>query len=210
MSDLRKRRTQGERSAETTAKILEATLAVLEEDGFAAASTASIARRAQVSRGALAHHFPSKFDLIVAAVAHLLDQAIDSIETLSAQVNTGEATIDDFLDRLWEYGNRRMFMISLDYLSAARTDDELAQALLPHARNYQAHLDAIWERLAANAGMRRDDTTVLLNMTLCLLRGMCLQAVLRNDDAYFQDMLRMWREALPHLMRQRRETALAG
>lgn len=200
MQQAKKRRTQEERTAETKAKILNATLDVMEEDGIADASTAAIARRAGVSRGALSHHYESKFDLIVAAVEFLLNRAIGNIEKLSEQVNAGEATIEDVLDRLWEYDNRRLFIISLDYLSAARTDEKLYRALMPLGRAYQQHLDKIWSELAGNAGIGPEKATVVLDMMLCLLRGMCLHTVLRDDEDYFNNILAMWRESLPHVL----------
>ena len=200
MQQAKKRRTQEERTAETKAKILNATLDVMEEDGIADASTAAIARRAGVSRGALSHHYESKFDLIVAAVEFLLNRAIGNIEKLSEQVNAGEATIDDVLDRLWEYDNRRLFIISLDYLSAARTDEKLYRALMPLGRAYQQHLDKIWSELSRNAGIAPDKAAVVLDMMLCLLRGMCLHTVLRDDEDYFNNILAMWRESLPHVL----------
>jgi len=197
MADAKKRRTQGERTAQTKEKILNATLDVLEEEGIGTTSTAMIAERAGVSRGALVHHYESKFDLIVAAVGHLLDRAIGNIEKLSAEVNSGSATIEDFLDRLWQHENRRLFIISLDYLSAARTDKKLHDALLPLGLSYQRKLDAVWSQLADNAGSRPEKATVALDMMLCLLRGMCLHTVLRHDDAYFEAILALWREVLP-------------
>lgn len=200
MLNAKKRRTQEERTAETKAKILNATLDVMEEDGIADASTAAIARRAGVSRGALSHHYASKFDLIVAAVEFLLNRAIGNIEKLSEQVNAGEATIEDVLDRLWEYDNRRLFIISLDYLSAARTDEKLYRALLPLGRAYQQHLDKIWSELSRNAGIGPEKAAVVLDMMLCLLRGMCLHTVLRDDEDYFNNILAMWRKTLPQLL----------
>lgn len=200
MQQAKKRRTQEERTAETKAKILNATLDVMEEDGIADASTAAIAKRAGVSRGALSHHYESKFDLIVAAVEFLLNRAIGNIEKLSDQVNAGEATIEDVLDRLWEYDNRRLFIISLDYLSAARTDEKLYRALMPLGRAYQQHLDKIWSELARNAGIGPEKATVVLDMMLCLMRGMCLHTVLRDDADYFNNILAMWRESLPHVL----------
>lgn len=204
MLKTRKRRTQEERTAETKAKILNATLDVMEEDGIADASTAAIARRAGVSRGALSHHYESKFDLIVAAVEFLLNRAIGNIEKLSEQVSAGEATIEDVLDRLWEYDNRRLFIISLDYLSAARTDEKLYRALMPLGRAYQRHLDEIWSELSRNAGIGQEKATVVLDMMLCLMRGMCLHTVLRDDEDYFNNILAMWRESLPHVLGRKR------
>jgi len=56
------------------ARLLDATVACLAEHGYAGASTTVICRRAGVSRGAQVHHFPTKADLLVAAVEHVFAQ----------------------------------------------------------------------------------------------------------------------------------------
>src|SRR5204862_5492808 len=65
----RQRRTQAERSAATQALLLDATIDSLVEVGYANTTTTGIAERAGVSRGAQMHHFPSKGELVAAAVA---------------------------------------------------------------------------------------------------------------------------------------------
>jgi AcrR family transcriptional regulator len=65
------RRTQKERSDVTRAAILDATIRCLIDLGYAATSTTAIQKRAGVSRGALTHQFPSKHELMIAAVRHL-------------------------------------------------------------------------------------------------------------------------------------------
>ena len=67
------RRTQAERSETMRARILTAAVACLFEQGYGATTTVSVAATAGVSRGAMLHHFPSKADLMLAALSHILD-----------------------------------------------------------------------------------------------------------------------------------------
>src|SRR3954466_2105232 len=67
VSHHRRRRTQAERSAATREALLDATLACLVEDGYANTTTARVAERAGVSRGAHPPHFPTRATL----AAHL-------------------------------------------------------------------------------------------------------------------------------------------
>ena len=62
---------QEERTRAMRARLLEATVECLVEHGFAGTTTTLVSQRAGVSRGAQLHHFPSKNDLVVAAVEHL-------------------------------------------------------------------------------------------------------------------------------------------
>src|SRR5258705_10494928 len=65
------RRTQEQRSAATRARLLDATIACLDQLGYSRTTTTEIAERAGVSRGAQLHHFPTKAELVTTAVEHL-------------------------------------------------------------------------------------------------------------------------------------------
>ena len=62
------RRTQQQHTEETQAALLDATIACLHEVGYAATSTTLVSERAGVSRGAQTHHYPTKTQLVVAAI----------------------------------------------------------------------------------------------------------------------------------------------
>lgn len=67
------RRTQAERSSTMRARILKAAVTCLYKLGYGATTTVSVAALAKVSRGAMLHHFPSKADLMLATLAHVLE-----------------------------------------------------------------------------------------------------------------------------------------
>ena len=66
------RRTQGQRSAETRARLLDATIDCLVTYGYNGTTTPRVAEMAGVTRGAQVHHFGSKNDLVIAALQHPL------------------------------------------------------------------------------------------------------------------------------------------
>src|SRR3569832_837711 len=67
-------RTQAMRRAETRTRLLDATVECLIELGYAGTTTPIECERAGRSRGALLHHFPTKTELVIAAVTHLAAQ----------------------------------------------------------------------------------------------------------------------------------------
>src|SRR5215475_95934 len=79
-------RTQQQRREETRRALLDAAVQSLIEVGFARTTTLEVQRRANVSRGALLHHFPSKAELLVAAVDHLAEMRARELKELSAQL----------------------------------------------------------------------------------------------------------------------------
>jgi AcrR family transcriptional regulator len=66
--------------------LLDAAVESLIEVGFARTTTLEVQRRADVSRGALLHHFPSKAELLVAAVDHLAEMRARELKALSSQL----------------------------------------------------------------------------------------------------------------------------
>src|SRR5205085_9670279 len=78
------RRTQAERRAETRGRLLDATLECLAELGYAGTTTTEVVRRAGLSRGAQVHDFPTKAELVVAAVEHLFQRRHDDFRSAIA------------------------------------------------------------------------------------------------------------------------------
>ena len=70
------RRTQAERRADTTELLLDATIDAIADVGYHGATTAEICARAGVSDGALFHHFDTRVDLVLGALAHLTERRV--------------------------------------------------------------------------------------------------------------------------------------
>jgi AcrR family transcriptional regulator len=196
-------RSQEARSAEMRRRLLDATLDSIHEVGFQNTSTTEVVRRAGVSRGALLHHFPTKEALIAAAVRHLLNTEVADIGKVAEAAARGEMTIEAFVDNMWRRFSGRLFMITLDYLASARTDPRLRESLRPITREFHQALDAIWTQFFEPASLSAKQTQVTLNMTLCLLRGMGVQTIQRDDPAYFAEMLASWKDILNRLLATR-------
>src|SRR4051812_37931807 len=87
-------RTQQQRREETRRALLDAAVQSLIEVGFARTTTLEVQRRADVSRGALLHHFPSKAELLVAAVDHLAEMRAREMKSFASQLPPERAERD--------------------------------------------------------------------------------------------------------------------
>jgi AcrR family transcriptional regulator len=123
------RRSQAERTATTRAALLEATIDRVILHGYASVTSAEIAERAGVTRGALAHHFTSKAELVTAAIRYLADKLIaDYIANLPGP-GRGADNLDEYLDSMWELYRSPLQIAALDLWVGARTDPDLVQSL---------------------------------------------------------------------------------
>ena len=194
------RRTQQMRSAETQSKLIDATLDALMENGYTRMTTADIANRAGLTRGALLHHYPTKDDLVAAAGQHLLAEATSEIRDRAAQVRAGEMTLGGFLDLLWRMFSGRLFYVTLEYVTEARHNPALRAKMIPVVRTFHVALDDIWRTFFAGTRLTDGEVETSLNMTLCLLRGMGVQTVLRDDPPYYRRLMAGWKSQLAHMV----------
>ncbi|WP_439549224.1 TetR/AcrR family transcriptional regulator [Falsiroseomonas sp.] len=196
MIDAPRRRTQEERREETRARLLRATVEALRDQGLTRLTTPDIARRAGVSRGALTYHFASREDLLVDSIAWLLDQATGGLRKLCDAYPAPTMPIEALVDYLWDMMASGLFQVTMEFLPEARHNAPFRERLLPVVREFHAALDASWTRLSAVAGIPQEEAQVSLNATMCLIRGMIAQNVLRNDPAYYAAMLAWWKRQL--------------
>jgi AcrR family transcriptional regulator len=120
----RLRETKAERSARTRKALLKATLASLAENGYAGTSTTDVVKRAGLSRGALAHHFPSKAQLVAEAAAYLINKRIESTSRLLSSIEPDKMSIESWIRIQWE-AYEKWFPANIEFMIAARTDNEL-------------------------------------------------------------------------------------
>ncbi|QNU64893.1 TetR/AcrR family transcriptional regulator [Vreelandella titanicae] len=194
-----KRQNQEERSRQTQARVTQATIECILEKGIRATSTVDVARLAGVSRGALVHHYPSKTLLMQAALEDLLSREVESVREMAVKVKAGELNFDSLLKALHEHFKGDLYMVTLEYLTNARTDPDIMKVLIPLAAKFNDSLEQIWEQLVASAKHTSHQNRVALNATLCMMRGMGAQSIWRDDPELYRDMLLFWKETLLEL-----------
>lgn len=128
---------QQRKSAQTRIAILEAAIDCLEKHGYARTTTQLIAQVAEISRGAMLHHYATKQELISSVIDYTMykrmEQFIARINALSEAERVRE---NAGIELYWESLLTREFTAYLELMLAARTDPELREIFLPKARHY--------------------------------------------------------------------------
>jgi len=117
-----RRRTQAERRAATRTALLDATIESLVTYGYAQTTTGRVAELAGVSRGAQAPYFPTRADLVGAAIDHLAQKRTDAIRSRFA---ARDVTVEEAMDVLWEEHEGALFQATLELWVALRSHPEL-------------------------------------------------------------------------------------
>ena len=188
----RPRRTQEERSAETRARLLDATLESLIEFGYARTSTTAVCARAGLSRGAQLHHFPTKADLVIAAVAHLARRRADELRREAVPAGSDAQRLAHALDAIWASFSGPLFSAALELWVASRSDAELRASLVRFERQVGRAMSALFAELAGPAAPPRE-VRQLLELTFHVMRGMALQRILRGDDTERRRLFELWK-----------------
>jgi AcrR family transcriptional regulator len=168
------RRTQGERSAETRGRLLDATIESIADVGYAATTTRRVAELAGVSQGAQTHHFPYRVDLVCAAIEQLATRRTEalraSVPGLSGSANARTGTL---LDLLWADFSGPIFTVFVKLWVAAADDPELHARLVPIERAMARTVAAFTAELAAEIPAL-GGTEPRLPVVLDTLRGLAL------------------------------------
>ena len=174
----RPRLTQAQRSTRTQDRVCRATIEALARVGYEKVSTKLIADLADLSRGAVTHHYPAKSDLLVAAYQHLL-RDWEGLWPFDGNFDPGTIPMAELIDVLWrDIFATESYLAALELMLAARIDDQLGRRLRPILAKWADKRDrAIMQAL----GLAPQDPTssLLLHLNLCVLRGI---AVNRSFD----------------------------
>jgi AcrR family transcriptional regulator len=177
-----------ERSAATRNKLLDATIEALVDVGWAGTSTTEVVRRAGVSRGAQVHHYPTKRELVLAAVEHLLLRRVEEFAAAFERLDPERRTHGAALDLLWEHCFGPSFEAWLELAVAARSDPLLHGQLVEfEKRLWEAALGAFRSQFPEAS----DDTfaRVGLRLTFAVLDGLVVGRLAGTDPAELAEVL---------------------
>jgi AcrR family transcriptional regulator len=195
-SEPRQRRTQAERRAVTRSALLDATLEVLAEVGYSSLTTAQVVARAGVTRGAQAHYFATKADLVVQALRHLTDRLI--VEMISQPVRSAAGQREQYealLNRLWEINAGPASTALIELWVASRTDADLREHLGRFNREVQRSLEDT-TRTVAPEFAARPDAGHLLRTAVATIRGLWLLRAVASES----QIRRQWPQARRQLV----------
>jgi AcrR family transcriptional regulator len=133
-------RTQQQRREETIARLLDASIATIVEVGYARASAAVIAKRAQVSDGALFRHFATMGDFMAATAHEVMRRQLDLFTKRVAEIPADKAALEAAVKIFWDVSANATNTVVFELLVAARTDEKLRATLQDVIAEYAANI----------------------------------------------------------------------
>jgi AcrR family transcriptional regulator len=186
---------QEERTRAMRARLLVATVELLAERGWSGTSTTLVSKRAGVSRGAQLHHFPTKNDLVLAAVEHLSDVRGRELADAARDLPTGRRRTRAVLEMLGDHFTSPVFTAALELWVAARTDPTLLAALAPLEQRIGRDTHRLTVELLG-VDEKRPGVRELVQATLDLVRGLGLANTISDDTTRRRRILDEWARTL--------------
>jgi len=173
------------RGEETRTRILEAAVAGFAEQGYARTGVAEICSRAEVSKGAFYHHFPSKQALFL----ELLERWLGALDEQLEGICAGDATVPEELMRMtgiirqvFQAGAEQLPLF-LEFWTRAAHDAAVWEASIAPYRRYRTFFSRMIESGVAEGTLRPVDPDSAARVIVSLAVGLVVQGLLDTEGA---------------------------
>lgn len=174
---------QAQKSATTRRLIIEAAIKCFVELGYARTTTTAIAEKAGLSRGAMLHHFPSKIDIVRAAVDYLHTKRLKAFRRAVQRtpLESGDR-IRANLDAYWGHVRHPLFVAFFELMVAARTDPELAAILRPAQEAFEQEWHTTAREVFTEWHVDDPAFDIALDLTRYVLEGMAISFLVHKEN----------------------------
>lgn len=186
MAQVRQRRTQAERTAQTRRVLLEAAIALLYKRGYGATNGMLIAQKAGVSRGAMLHQFRTTADLMAFVVESVYEEELERYKEMLPSSDNPEQRLLAYPEAVWKVLSRPSGIAVLEILQGTRSDKVLAKKLRP-----------VQARIEADAhGRAHEASWALMRLIVWAVRGLSVAKVLAPDPNSVPEAIQLLRELM--------------
>ena len=202
---------QAQKSAMTRDRILDAAINCFVELGYTNVTTAKVASSAGVSRGAMLHHFPSKTELIQAAVEYLHDKLLEDYTRRVADIPAslkGKKRRRAGIDAYWDHLTGDLFTVYHELCVASRTDPELQTILESSQQLFEQHVRESNTEMFEEWTDRGDRFLLAMDVTKCMMEGMAAGQLMINRDERITRLLNYLADRLEEIFEEGEGSAI--
>ena len=166
---------QKRKSAQTRVAVLDAAVECLATQGYARTTTQLIAQTANISRGAMMHHYATKQDLIDSVIDYTFFKRMELFGREVKRLSDRERVEEQAgIELFWPTLLTREYQAYLELSIAARTDAELRAIFEPKARRF----DEVWRqstaRLFPEWADKQDKLMIAIDFCQAAMEGLLL------------------------------------
>ena len=190
--------------------MLEATIALLIERGYAGLTVDDVSSYSGLTNGARAHHFATKLDLIVETFKYLYHPVIESSRESAAAARNDPDPIGAFF-----HHSARIFLIPQavafnELMMGARTDVALRERILPLIDMQHQDVHLPWIEMLTERGYPRELVEKMMIATMFFFRGVATDPLTDTSSPDVQTLIGFWREQVTNGVQTSPSAALNG
>ena len=178
---------QALKSAQTRARLIDATIRCLVKYGYSDTTTPKVAAEAGLSRGAMLHHFENGGALMQATIAELLEKRLRAFRRA---VDNPSPDVRTLVRTYWKQLLSPTFVAFLELAIAARTDKNLAKILEPAQTEFRERWYELAVQLFPQWQQDRKKFDLALALTQNTVEGMAINRLIHGcDEAMIEPVL---------------------
>jgi AcrR family transcriptional regulator len=202
---------QAQKSAMTRDRILDAAISCFINLGYTNVTTAKVASTAGVSRGAMLHHFPSKTELIQAAVEYLHGKLLEDYTNRVHGIpksKKGKNRRRAGLDAYWDHLTGDLAVAYHELCVAGRTDPELKSILQSSSKQFGEHVRDTNVKLFDEWSDREDRFLLAMDVTKFMMEGMAVRRLTLADEERIPILLDYLADRLEEIFEEGESSAI--
>ena len=188
----------------THAALLQVAVMLLIERGAAGVTTLEVQQRADVSRGALLHHFPTRAHLLSATVTELIRRNEEAVWREQAHTASEGDPLTEAIRSLVAAASTSSYVAEMELWAVSRTDpalrDTLRAAEQDALKARERVLDELFAPLRHEPGYRR-----VVELSIEFVRGLALSNLLLNDSRRSDELVAAWVDAARLIIERARD-----
>ena len=193
---------QAQKSASTRGQIIEAAIQAFVNRGYANTTTTHIAAEAGLSRGAMLHHFPSKMDIVKAAVEHLHDKRLAAFRRSVVEIPEDADRVRMAVEAYWHHVQHPMFVAFFELSVAARTDEELRSILEPVQEEFAVTWYHLARELFPEWDGKQEAFDLALDLSESIMEGLAVSSLTHHSPKRVDRLLSYLEECLRELLNE--------
>ncbi len=168
---------QALKTRRTRGRLIDATIGLIRERGFAAATASNIARRAAITWGAAQHQFGSKEEILEAILQLAYAQYIEAMSAPGLSGGSRRQRARELVTRMWAHYQGDYYRVSLEILRATR-GARAQRARAWEQRQGRAHLRVV-RNVFPESHLSDAQLQEALTFTHCCLTGLAMEPLFK-------------------------------
>jgi AcrR family transcriptional regulator len=175
-------RAQLARSEATRARVLDAAVSCIVEEGFQASNLSRIARHAGMTTGAIQHQFGDKATLLAEVVERGFERLVDRLARLPGGDLPVDARVVALVGALWNGYDASSTRASLEILLAMRGDEAFQRRSLDFVTGMAERIDRLWMGTFWDIDCERGSHVEAQRLVFTTLNGLALERILAPGE----------------------------